>query len=81
MHAHVSTHSSDCDGNYFRQYTLQAGDGQDFYDFSREVVGLYAPTEGTMTFTRDGFEFDAPHDEGYRYGDVEWCYKAACRND
>lgn len=80
MHAHVSTESADCDGRYSRSYVLVSDPGQDDFHFNREITSIILgnESEGTATFTSDGFTFDSPTDEGFVHTEIEWCNDSDC---
>lgn len=80
MHAHVSTESRDCDGKYERQYTRKPRAGQTDDDFRADTLWALLPIDlgpesdpVRVMFTRFGFDFTEPTEEGYRAVDVTWC--------
>lgn len=75
-HAHISTESADCDGQYSRTNVLVPDATQDEWGFRAETIGnaLAYVTEGAdVTFSVDGFSVSYSTDEGYVFSEFTWC--------
>jgi len=80
LHAHVSTSSRDCDGDYsgghVDEMTLEERCDQ-FHDlhFKERVMGNVVSLhgEGTLEVSPSGLHWREQTEEGYRAADVEWC--------
>lgn len=79
-HAHVTTSSRDCDGDYsgghVDEMTLeercdQFGDLHFRERVAMNVVSLHG--EGTLTVSSTGVHWHEQTEEGYRAADVRWC--------
>lgn len=85
LHAHIETASADCDGPFYRSYTVfQSEGGEDTMDFMNKTfagqVSPYAVSIGMkVVITEDGFEWSESTEEGYRHGEVRWCHDMNCQ--
>lgn len=85
IHAHVVTHSSDCDGSHERRYldvmSLEERCDQ-FGDiaFRERVLGdvVSLHSTGTLAVTPDKIDWDEQTEEGYRHVTVKWCDEDKC---
>jgi hypothetical protein len=87
LHAHVETTSRDCDGPMERSRVEEPyDDGESDDEFKGRVMSMFLPdgsdfgdgeTYGTdeilVRFTKHGFSWSAPTEEGYRATDVTFC--------
>ncbi len=86
IHAHVTTRSQDCDGEYRSGYTYfltseeQASEFADIEFKERvisSVVSVYA-TQGTLEITPNRVDWHQITDEGYQSSVAEWCEDETC---
>jgi hypothetical protein len=80
LHAHVSTNSRDCDGDYSGGHvdemtTQERCDQFGDLHFKERVLGNVVSLhgEGTAEISPSGIHWREQTDEGYRAADVEWC--------
>jgi hypothetical protein len=80
LHAHVTTASRDCDGDYSSGYvlemsTLEKDDQFPDLTFKDRVMGSIVSLHGhgTLTVTPEGLAWHEQTEEGYRAADVRWC--------
>ena len=79
-HAHVSTHSRDCDGDYSGGHVVEMTleercDRFGDLHFKERVLGdtVTLHGHGTLEVTPDGLSWHEQTDEGYRAARVRWC--------
>lgn len=80
VHAHVTTSSRDCDGDYRsgRSVELTAEERCDSFgdiSFKERVIANVITVHGygTLSVTPEGVEWGENTEEGYRMASVEWC--------
>jgi hypothetical protein len=66
LHAHSSTSSRDCDGDYTSGHVYEMTLEERCYDSLHSL-------HGTLTVTEDGLEWYEQTEEGYRAASVRWC--------
>lgn len=85
-HAHVSSQSRDCDGEYRSGYiaapTVEeiADDHGDYLFRERMIAGLVSvyAEQGTLEVTPDRVEWHQRTDEGYTSSTLIWCDDTTC---
>jgi hypothetical protein len=96
LHAHVSTVSADCDGQYYNAHVVTFNDderaesGLIYNDFSEihfmervlnNVASPYAVRQLKLTMDEEGIDGNEDTEEGYRSFRVEWCRSESCDTD
>lgn len=85
-HAHVSTRSQDCDGDYLHENIARMSAIERTSEFGElefkerimgNVVSLHAEG-GTLTVRPESLSWSQPTDEGYINTAVEWCNEDDC---
>ena len=80
LHAHMTSASRDCDGDYTAGHVYEMTTQEKADQFSdlvfkdrvlANVVSLHG--YGTLTVTPEGIEWREDTEEGYRAVDVRWC--------
>jgi hypothetical protein len=81
VHAHVSTESRDCDGDYRRGHIDRLSSPERCESYGdltfkqrviSSVVSVYAE-EATLTVTPESVEWNERTEEGYTRTHIEWC--------
>lgn len=93
LHAHVASETADCDGRMGGNTIIVLNEGEiaEFYEkdgvndfhefmFKERVLGSVVSfdADSVLKFTKDGFEYHEPTDEGYCAADVYWCEEEGC---
>jgi hypothetical protein len=80
LHAHITTASRDCDGDYSGGHvaemtTLEKADEFADLHFKERVLGNVVTLHGhgTLTVRPGGLSWNEQTDEGYRAAEVRWC--------
>lgn len=86
LHAHVTSRSRDCDGEYRSGYTYPLSIEEQNSDFTEiefkerviaTVVSVFA-VDGTLSVSPNVVNWHETTDEGYRSSCIEWCEDETC---